>query len=82
MFRWLDRSRALSQLLDWFSNVLAKQRGLPIIAGIAMVIGALPFALLNVFVDAPLVEFIAVILHHVGVLIALIGILLSIPLGR
>lgn len=82
MFKWVDRSRLLSGILDWFSNLLAKQRGLPIVIGIILVLISFVLQSVNVFADSNILHLIGLFVHHVGVLIALIGILLATPLGR
>jgi hypothetical protein len=82
MLRWIDRSRFLSGVLDWFSNLLAKRRGLPIVAGITLVSLSLILQSVNVFTDSELLDLIGIIVHHSGVLIALLGLLLATPLGR
>lgn len=82
MLRWIDRSRFLSGLLDWMSNLLAEKRGLPLVVGIGCVLVSLILQSIAVFADSQLLDFLGVIVHHTGVLIALVGVLLATPLGR
>ncbi|MBC8097911.1 MAG: hypothetical protein H7Y11_00580 [Armatimonadetes bacterium] len=81
MFNRLDRSQFLSKLIDNLSNVVARQRGLPIVIGIGLVILSFVIQLLNVAVGSPLLDLLGVVALHVGVLTALIGSLLVNPLG-
>ena len=82
MLKWLDHSKLLSGIVDWFSNFLARQRGLPVIVGIVLVGISLVIQSAAVYADTRFLELIGVIVQHAGVLIALIGLLLAAPLGR
>jgi vacuolar-type H+-ATPase subunit I/STV1 len=82
MFRKIDESQFLSNLIQQTSNTLAKKRGLLPIIGIAMVILSLLIQSSNVFLDSNMIELIGVIVHHAGVLIALIGLLIITPIGK
>lgn len=82
MFRKIDESQFLSNLIQQTSNTLAKKRGLLPIIGIAMVILSLLIQSSNVFLDSNMIELIGVIVHHAGVLIALIGLLIVTPIGK
>ncbi|MFN8529583.1 MAG: hypothetical protein U0670_13300 [Anaerolineae bacterium] len=81
MFKWIDRSPLLSRLLESLSSNLAKQRGLTIVLGVALVI--ISFVVHLVYVSSPsqTLELVWSITHHLGIIIALIGILLVEPLG-
>lgn len=82
MFRRIDESKFLSNLLQQTSNTLAKKRGLLPIIGIVMVIISMILQSTNIFLDSSFMEFIGVIVHHTGVLIALIGLLIVTPIGK
>lgn len=82
MFQSIDESQWLNLMLQRVSTVLAKQRGLPIVIGIAIFILGFVLELFNLAIGSPVIELVEVILHNVGILIALIGLLLSEPLGR
>jgi hypothetical protein len=82
MFRRIDESRFLSNLLQQTSNMIAKRRGLLPVIGIALVIVSLILQSSNIFIDSSLLSLIGVIVHHAGVLIALIGLLLITPIGK
>jgi hypothetical protein len=82
MLRWLDQSQRLSKLLLWFSNALARQRGLPALIGIGLILIGFVIQLFDVYSASRLVEVLAVVTHNLGVLIAFVGLLLATPLGR
>ena len=80
--RRLDESPFLNRLLQNVSTRMAKQRGLPVIIGIAMILISMLVALLNVALDVRLLDAVYVILHDGGIVIALIGLLMVEPLGK
>ena len=82
MFRRIDRSSTLSNFIENLSTLLARQRGLPVVLGIVLVIVSFVAQGINVGVESQTLELIGVITLHVGVLIALIGLLLAEPLGK
>ena len=82
MFKRLDRSPAIARLLERLSATLARQRGLPVVIGVLLVIVSFIVRLVGVYVDSQALELIWVITHHLGIIIALIGLLLVEPLGR
>ncbi len=82
MLRRIDSSKFLSRLFDGLSNLLARQRGLPVVLGIGLIVIALIFQMINFIWPAPLFEFVAILLNGIGVIAALVGLLLATPLGR
>lgn len=82
MFKFIDRSPLLSNLIDTLSNLLARQRGLPIIIGIVLLFLGFVFQLINFFAPGAFVEFMSIVFNGVGILSALIGVVLATPLGR
>lgn len=82
MFQRIDQSRFLSQLLDRISNLAARQRGLPVVVGIALLFFGFILQLITFFVPIPLLAFIAILCNGIGILTALIGLLLATPLGK
>jgi len=82
MIRWIDRSRSLAKFIQAMSNFLAKRRGLLTILGIMLVIVSFVFQLLGIYSTNKAIELVSVILHNLGVLFALIGLLLIQPLGK
>lgn len=82
MFKKLDESKFLIRLLERLSNLLAKQRGLPVVIGIFLIIVGFVLQIINVAADNSFVELLGVIAHNAGVLIALIGLALATPLGK
>lgn len=82
MLKRLDESQLLSNIIQKLSNSLARQRGLPVIVGIVLVVISLVIQSVDVFAESNLLELLGVITHNGGVLIALIGLLLATPLGK
>lgn len=82
MFKRIDRSAFLSRVLDGMSAMLAKQRGLPVVIGIALIVIALVIQVIEFFVGSPALELIGMLLHGVGAITALVGLLLATPLGK
>lgn len=82
MLKRIDRSAFLSRLLVGLSNLLAKQRGLPVVLGITLILISFALQVLDVYTENKLIELVGVITHNLGVLIALLGLLLANPLGR
>ena len=82
MFRRVDQSTLFNRIIKQLSSVLARQRGLPIVIGIIFVLVSFVIQLINTANPQPAVSALGVIFLHVGVLVALIGILLAEPLGK
>jgi vacuolar-type H+-ATPase subunit I/STV1 len=82
MWKIIDESRFLSRFLERLSNALSKQRGLPVIIGILLVIISLIVQSINVYANSQVLELIGVIVQHLGLLSALIGLLLAEALGE
>lgn len=82
MLKRLDKSPLLLRLLAFLSNFLAKQRGLPAVIGVVFIIVSLIVQTINVSANSVFLEYVGILTHHVGVLIAIIGLLLSNPLGK
>jgi hypothetical protein len=81
MIKWLDRSPALARLLETLSTAMSRQRGLPVIIGILLVIISFVVQVINVFSGSPLLELVGIVSMHVGILSALVGLLLAEALG-
>ncbi len=82
MWKLIDESRFLSRFLERLSSTLAKQRGLPVIFGILLVIVSFIVQGINVYAQSQTLELIGVIVQHLGLLSALIGLLLAEALGE
>jgi len=82
MLKRLDESKFLSNLLENVSNFVAKYRGLPILAGIALVFLGTVLLGANVFVESKAIEFVGIIIQGGGILTALIGIALATAIGE
>jgi hypothetical protein len=81
MLKWLDRSRTLSRLLEAVSATLSRRRGLPVVTGIICVLISFGLQAVNVFAPSQALELAGVIMLHVGILLALIGLLMAEALG-
>ncbi len=82
MFKRIDRSPALARLLERLSATMARQRGLPVVVGVALVLVSFVVGLINVAADSKALDLVWVLTHHLGLLTALIGLLLVEPLGK
>ena len=81
MFKRLDRSPVFARLIEALGNFLARQRGLPVVIGIILVVVSFIVQLVNVFADSVVMEVIGVVVLHVGIISALVGLLLAEALG-
>lgn len=82
MFKRINESEVLARFIANLSEFMSKRRGLPVVIGIAIVIISFVLQIINVYSDSKLLQLIGVITLNVGVLTALIGLLLSDPLGK
>jgi vacuolar-type H+-ATPase subunit I/STV1 len=82
MWKRIDESRFLSRFLEGLSNTLAKQRGLPVIIGIILVVISFIVQAVNVYANSQTLELIGVVVQHLGLLLALVGLLLAEALGE
>lgn len=82
MFKRIDRSRTLGRWLERLSATLARQRGLPVVVGVAFIAFSFIISFVNVYVDSRLLELIWSVAHHLGLIVALVGLLLVEPLGK
>lgn len=82
MFKGIDRSPRLARFIAWLSEFMSKRRGLPVVIGIGFIVISFVIQILNVYADSKILQLIGVITLNVGVLTALIGLLLSDPLGK
>lgn len=82
MFRGIDRSPRIARLIERLSAGLARRRGLPIILGVLLILISFVVQLVDFYVPSRALSLLWTITHHLGLLIALIGILLVEPLGK
>jgi membrane-bound ClpP family serine protease len=82
MFKSIDQNQRLLDLIKWLSNVVARQRGLPVVMGVLLVIIGFIFQVIEVFAPSTLINLLGVIFHNIGILTALIGLLMAEPLGK
>jgi hypothetical protein len=81
MFRRIDESRFLLKMLERISNYFAQRRGLLIVVGTIMLALGFVLEFLNVFLGLQWVEALEVFLRNIGIISALVGIMISEPLG-
>ena len=82
MLKKIDSSQFLVRFLERLSTLLARRRGLPAVVGILLISSGFVVELINVGVGLKSLELIHIVLHNVGILVALIGLLLAEPLGE
>jgi hypothetical protein len=82
VFKRIDESSFLITTLERLSALLARQRGLPVIIGLVMVIIGAILQLTNIAVGSTVLEVVHVALQNLGIIVALIGLLLAEPLGK
>jgi len=80
--RSLDESPRLRSLIQWLSNSLAAQRGVPLLAAIVLTVLSLVVHILWIATGSTLLGVVGFVVLHLAILVALIGILLAEPLGR
>ena len=82
MFKFIDRSPALARFLEHLTATLARRRGLPIVLGVILVAISFVVSLIGVYSPSRMLDLLWTITHHLGLLLALIGLLLVEPLGQ
>lgn len=80
--RRIDQSSAIARLLERFSSGLARQRGLPVVIGIILLVISFVVHLAGINTPSATLDLIWSITHHLGLVIAFVGLLLIEPLGR
>lgn len=81
MFKRIDRSPSLARLLERMSSTLARQRGLPTVIGVLLIAISFVVDLMNNGTPSQTLDLIWSITHHLGLIIAFIGLLMIEPLG-
>lgn len=81
MFKRIDESTFLINLLKSLSDLLARQRALPIVVGIACLFASAILEYVNLGLSSLFLEVFQIFFHHFGIITALIGILIIQPLG-
>jgi hypothetical protein len=82
MLHRIDQSPLFARALEGSSNFIARYRGLPVILGIILVLLSMILQIGDVYTQSKVITVAGIITHHVGVLIALIGLLLIVPIGK
>lgn len=78
----LNSSRTLGRLITFFSMALARNRGVPILVGIILVVISLVVHVLAAVTDDVGWRIVAFVVLHVAIFTGLLGVLLAEPLGR
>lgn len=81
MFKFIDQSQFLIRLLQKLSAVLSKQRGLPIVIGLVLVVAGFVVELANLSLGNPALNVAQIVFRNLGIIAALVGLLLVEPLG-
>ena len=81
MLKLIDRSPLIARLLELTATAMIRQRGLPVLIGIVFVIISFVVQTVNVFAGNMVLELIGVVVLHLGILFALIGLLMAEALG-
>ncbi|MBL8161282.1 MAG: hypothetical protein JNJ61_04795 [Anaerolineae bacterium] len=82
MLKWIRESQLLSRFIANLSEFMSRRRGLPAVIGIGIVIISFVLQLFDVYSESQTLHLLAVVTLNIGVLTALIGLLLSDPLGK
>jgi hypothetical protein len=82
VFKRIDQSPTLSRFIEFVSSAIARQRGLPVVIGIAFILLSFIIQSVNILARSPLLEFIGITSLHIGLLAGLIGLLVSEALGK
>ncbi|MBZ0306584.1 MAG: hypothetical protein K8I82_11000 [Anaerolineae bacterium] len=82
MIKRINRSKTLARLIEWLGEFLAKRRGLPVIIGIVLVVASFVIQIIDVYTPSQGLRLAGVITQNLGILTALVGLLLSQPLGK
>jgi len=82
LYRSLDQSQRIKELIKWLSSWLAAQRGLPVMAAIGLTVISFIVNILWVVSGSALVGLCGFAFLHLAILIGLVGVLLADPLGR
>lgn len=80
--RRFDESPRIARLLERLSAGLARQRGLLVVIGVLLIIISFIISLVNLSANSSTLDLLWTLTLHVGILMALIGLLLVEPLGR
>lgn len=81
MFKQIDESNFLIRFLERLSAFIAKRRGLGILLGLLLIVVGFFIQIINVEAQSAGLEYLQIVLHNVGIIVALIAILLVEPLG-
>jgi uncharacterized membrane protein len=82
MFKRINHSPALAHFIEFISEFMSKRRGLPIVIGIGIVVISFIIQLIDFVAPSRLLQLLGLITLNIGILTALIGLLLSEPLGK
>lgn len=82
MLKRIRESQRLSHFIANLSEFMSRRRGLPVVIGIGIVIVSFILQVLDIYVESQTLRLLAVVTLNIGILTALIGLLLSDPLGK
>ena len=82
MLKWFDRSPIIARFLERTSGTLARRRGLPVVIGVLLIAISFIIQLIDLATHSALLSLLWTITHHLGLIIAFVGILMFEPLGR
>lgn len=82
MFKRIDESTWLARKIAVLSEYLAKRRGAPVVFGIFIILISFILQIINVFAPSQALALAGVISLYLGILVALIGFLVSEALGN
>ncbi len=78
----LNTSRAFNRLLSFFSSGLARYRGVPILAGVILVVISFVVHLIAAATRDVGWQVLAFSILHLAIFLGLLGVLLAEPVGR
>lgn len=82
MWKTIDESQRLANLIETISNILAKRRGiLPMLGLFGIILGYIILAF-GILSDVRILAFIGLTIQTIGITISILGLLLIEPLGR
>jgi len=79
---WLNRSKAVGRLIAFVSVRLAQHRGVPILAGVILVVISWILHIIAASTASGVWQFIASTTLHLAIFVGFLGILLAEPLGK
>jgi hypothetical protein len=82
MFKRIDESPWLARRIAALSEYLAKRRGLPVVFGIVIILISFVLQIINVLAPSKALALTGIVSLYLGILVALVGFLVSEALGK